>query len=130
MARREFTKTVKVEIIRRATVNGAQVCEKCRGWPLKAFELHHLKMDALEIDKRRRLTVADGALWCIPCHAEETAAQAPILARVKAREASHLGVKSVPAKKIESAGFKKSAKAIAREARGPRQSLPPRRLYQ
>jgi hypothetical protein len=129
MSRREFVKAVKVEIIRRATVNGAQVCEKCRSWPLKTFEIHHLRMDALEIDKSRRLTAADGALWCIPCHDEETAAQAPILARAKALEASHLGAKSAPAKKIESRNDLRSDKRKARDARGPRQSLPQRRLF-
>lgn len=92
MKRRNFTKATRVEIVKRAKTDlaiGTKVCEKC-GLPCKRWEIHHLVMDAMETNKSRKLTAADGALWCIPCHKEETKAQAAILAKARDREASHL----------------------------------------
>jgi len=131
MTRRNFARAVRVEKIRAQTRESVVYCEGC-GLPCRRFEIHHRDMDAMQIDKSRKLTVADAQLLCAgagSCHERETAKQRPILAKALAREASHLGAKAPPTKKIESAGFKKSPKTIAREARGPRQSLPPRSLY-
>jgi hypothetical protein len=95
MARREFSKSDKVAIIKRATINGQVLCEHglcravCRKW-----EIHHLEMDALQVDKSKKLTPKDGLLLCIPCHKEITKAQAPILAKAIRREAKHLGAKA------------------------------------
>lgn len=92
MAKRQnFSQPVKAEIAKRA-VNaiGEKCCENCGavGVPL---ELHHLKMDAMQTleAKRRKLTAADGAMWCEECHDPETARQRKILAKVEAVEANH-----------------------------------------
>jgi hypothetical protein len=95
MPRREFSKAVKIEIIKRATPAGTRAppwCEKCSAMAAR-FEIHHLVMDALEIDKKRKLVAADGQLLCKPCHDEITKAQTPVLNKAKRREAKHLGVK-------------------------------------
>lgn len=90
--RQRFSCSVKREIARRA-VNaiGGKCCEKCGavGVPL---ELHHLRQDAMQTAeaKKRKLTAADGAMWCAAvCHKEESAAQKPILAKVEKAEAAH-----------------------------------------
>jgi hypothetical protein len=80
-----------------------------------SFEIHHKYMDAMQVDKSRKLTADDGLLLCIPCHLAETAKQAPILAKAKRIEAKHLGVKP------KSKWLKK-----AKETK-PSKSLPPRR---
>jgi len=123
MTRRNFIRSVRVEIVRRATRDGQAYCEApgCGGLA-KRFEIHHLKMDAMEIDKSRKLTAKDGALWCIPCHDKETSAQAPILAQARAREASHLRAAPPPEHPMRSRGF-------STKQREPKLSLTPRRLY-
>ena len=94
--RREFSRAVKIEIIRRATWSDGHVlrdqyCEKCRQPTKGRFEIHHLREDALEIYKGKPLKAEDGALWCIPCHKEHTASvSVPAIARAKRREADHL----------------------------------------
>lgn len=97
MPRREFSKAVQVEIIKRASADGGRsvpYCEECVLPVRGRFEIHHLDQDALQIDKKRKLTAADGQLLCRPCHSEITKAQAPVLAKAKRREAKHLGVRS------------------------------------
>ena len=98
MANRErFPRDVQRQIARRA-VNavGEKCCENCGavGVPL---ELHHLVMDAMvsaeEKAKRKaekkKLTAADGQMWCEECHDPETARQKRELARVEAAEAAY-----------------------------------------
>ena len=129
--RREFSKAVKVEIVKRATrENGETYCEAC-GLPCKLFEIHHLDMDAMQVDKSRKLTAADGKLLCIPCHDIETAKQAPVLAKARAREAAHVGVRTRPTVELKSAPFARTEKAIKRAAQPSKlDALPPRRsLY-
>jgi hypothetical protein len=93
MKRREFSRAVRVEIAKRATrADGQIACEKCGAIGLR-LDLHHLEQDAMQIDKSRKLTAADGALWCKPCHDQESKAQAPILAKALAREAAHVGAR-------------------------------------
>lgn len=98
MKRRNFSRPVAVEIAKRALrPDGQMACEKCGAIGGK-LELHHLVMDAMETDKSRKLTAADGAMWCQPCHKPETKAQAAILAEARAREASALSV-STPSRR-------------------------------
>ena len=93
--RQNFTRAVAVEIAKRATrPDGQMACENCGAIGVK-LELHHLTMDAMVLPEKKRakrLTAADGALWCVPCHKPETAKQRKALARVEAAEARHLGV--------------------------------------
>lgn len=91
MNRREFTKAVRVQIIKRATgANGQQFCEECHALA-KRFEVDHVTADALETDKSRKLTAEDGRLLCKPCHLEKTKQDVPAIARAVRREARNLG---------------------------------------
>jgi hypothetical protein len=112
MTRVNFTRAVKVEIRARATRNGVVYCENC-GLPTKKFEIDHTIADALSIDRKRKLTAADGRLLCsgVPssCHSKKTAADDAAIAKAKRREARHVGV-TRPAGEIKSRGFAPSAK--------------------
>lgn len=95
MSRREFTKSVKVQIIKRATTIEGQVrCENpfCRAFVTR-WEINHRHMDAMSVDKSRKLDLLDGELLCIDCHKAVTKAQAPVLAKVLRVEAKHLGAR-------------------------------------
>lgn len=95
MARREFTRAVYAQIVRRAMNEaGHIVCEGC-GLVLgkKPYQIDHTKPDALEIDKSRKLTAADGKLLgqaC--CHAPKTKQDVKVIAQAKRREANSLGL--------------------------------------
>lgn len=116
MRRREFARSVAVAIAKRA----AGRCEQCG---VEApLELHHKTMDAMEADKSRKLTIDDGEMLCKLCHREITKPQRVDLARALAREASHLGVRPEPARKIQS-------RPPSPRKRPPKPPLPPRRLY-
>ena len=129
--RREFPRSVKAEIVHRATRNSQVFCEGC-GAPAKIWHIDHTIPDALQIDKTGPLTAADGQLLCAgprdSCHATKTAEQdVPAIAKAKRREAAHLGIKPIsPDKPIVSAPLPTTRKAAARAARGHKQSLPPR----
>lgn len=96
MNRREFSAAVQVAIIRRATIDGKLYCEKCEAWIKKRSggEVHHVKQDAMEVDKASRLKASDGLFLCVPCHREESGAQARVYARVLRVEASHVGARA------------------------------------
>jgi hypothetical protein len=104
--RREFSRSVKVAIVKRATRNGTAFCELCHG-SAAAFEIHHIDQDAMQVEKAGVLTEADGVLLCKPCHKLASAAQAPVLAKVKRIEERHLGLKKPKAR-------------IPRRPKGPR----------
>lgn len=108
MARQDFAKPVKVEIIKRATVNGVVYCEGC-GAQAKRFDIDHTIPDAMRTDKSRKLTSADGKLLCSggkdTCHGKKTPDDVAKIAKAKRREARHLGVKTEPAKKLEGPSF-------------------------
>ena len=123
MARREFTKPVRVAIIKRATAaNGVVYCESC-GLPAKRWHIDHTDADALQTDKSGKLTAEDGKLLCAEapgtCHYKKTFKKdIPAIAQAKRREAKAIGA-TRPAGKIKSAGFtptepKKHASGIAR----------------
>lgn len=90
--RRNFDKRTQVAIIRRATADGKVLCERCNAL-CKTWEIHHRDQDAMEVDKSRKLTPADGELLCKPCHKVLSKAQAPVLAKALRREAAHLGAR-------------------------------------
>lgn len=126
MSRREFSKAVKVEIIKRANRNGDRVypwCEKCGQMAVK-FEIHHLREDGLEVDKSKPLTAEDGALWCKACHDDHTKKfSTPAVALAKRQEAAALGAESPNKQKIKTAPkparstFKQDQIRALREAR-------------
>jgi hypothetical protein len=119
--RREFPKAVKVEIIKRATRDGVIYCECC-GLPTKRFNIDHIKPDGMELDKKRKLTAADGQLLCSgsrgTCHGRKTAEEdIPAIARAKSVEAAHLGARTRPVIPIKSAPFAKSERTAKRQPR-------------
>lgn len=132
MPRREFSKAVKIEIVKRAMLGTGQVaCEGC-GLVLgsKPYHIDHVIPDALQIDKSKPLRAADGQLLgkdC--CHDPKTQKQdVPAIAQAKRREAKNLGAVA-PKAPIKSQGFRTSAHKAKRETR-PKAQLPKRPLYQ
>lgn len=122
MTRREFTKAIKVAVVKRATKNGNVYCEGC-GALAKKWEIDHDRPDGLLGDA----TLDNARLLCRPCHVAKTAADVAAIAKAKRVEARHIGVRKKPT--LKSRGFEKSAKdrTIDKDAL-PR--LPPRRLYE
>lgn len=128
MARREFTKTVYAQIVKRAMqANGEIACEGC-GLILgkKKYHVDHTIPDALFLDKSRKLTADDGKLLGVECcHAPKTKDDVAVIAKAKRVEANHQGF-ARPAPKIKSPGFPVTEKAAKRESKP---SLPYRSLY-
>ncbi|WP_176056645.1 hypothetical protein [Brucella intermedia] len=120
MARREFTKKVYAEIVKRAMQpNGDIACEGC-GLILgkKPYHIDHIKADGLEIDKSAKLTAKDGQLLGVDCcHKEKTKQDVAVISEAKRREEKHLGMKR-PSSKL--------AKTIKEPKRLTKQ-LPPRK---
>jgi 5-methylcytosine-specific restriction protein A len=122
MARKEFSKAVKVAAIKRATRDGVTFCEEC-GCLAKSWEIDHANPDGLTGEP----TLENAVLLCVPCHREKTRADVGKIAKAKRREAAHLGVrkeptlKSAPMPKAEPQ--RKATKPLAKP------SLPPRQIY-
>ena len=130
MSRREFTKPVKLAIIKRATKSGVIYCEKCEA-QAKRFHIDHIDPDAMQTDKSRKLTPDDGQLLCLHCHKLKTKDDVAKIAKAKRTEAKHAGVKTAPVRPIKSAGFSPSAKKAEREERRQktgRLPIPPRKF--
>lgn len=129
--RREFSRSVKAEIVRRAMdEKGFIACESC-GLILgkRKYHIDHIKADALEVDKSAKLTAKDGQLLGVECcHKEKTRQDVAVISEAKRREEKHLGMKR-PKGTIKSAGFPKYEKPgrIDKSALPP---LPPSRLMQ
>ncbi len=130
--RREFTKAVYAQIVKRAMQeNGEIACEGC-GLILgkKPYHVDHTIADALQVDKSRKLTADDGKLLGVECcHKTKTAKDVEIISKAKRNEANHLGMKAPPVKKIQSPGFPTSEKAARRQPKDFLPPLQPRQLY-
>ena len=122
MARREFPRSVKVAVIRRATRGGIVFCEKC-GAMAKRWQIDHVRPDGLLGDP----TIENAQLIGECCYVEKNADDTAKIAKAKRREAAHIGAKIAPVKPIQSAGFAKSERAAKRE---PKASLPPRQMFE
>ena len=94
MARREFSRSVKAQIVHRAmNADGQIVCEGC-GLVLgkKPYHIDHTDPDAMQIDKSGKLTADDGKLLGVDCcHKPKTKIDVKNIAKAKRREAKHLG---------------------------------------
>jgi hypothetical protein len=110
--RREFTKAVYAQIVKRAMLKSGEIaCEGC-GLILgrKKFHVDHTVPDALQIDKSRKLTAEDGKLLGVECcHKAKTVIDQGVIAKAKRVEESYLGMRS-PAKKLRGTAFPKAAR--------------------
>lgn len=116
MARKEFSKSIKVACIKRATVEGQVYCEECGCLTKGRFEIDHVRADGL----LGEATLENAKLLCKPCHDEKTKADVAAIAQAKRREALHLGVRKKPS--FVSRGFAKFTKAPKEPLK-----LPPRK---
>ena len=87
MARKNFTKAVKVAAIKRATREGVTYCEGC-GLPTKKWQVDHHNPDGLT----GKPTLENAKVLCLPCHDVKTNKKdKPAIAQAQRREAKHLG---------------------------------------
>lgn len=118
MARREFTASVKAEIIKRA--NG--ICENrfmpkdilhrfVQPCPNPPTDVDHIYADTLETDKSGPLTADDGAYLCKMCHLIKTGSDQ----KMRAKRNKHAVRKDRPkpgwfqsGQKLQSGGFNKT----------------------
>ena len=133
MARRNFTRNQKEQIVIRATnADGKICCEGC-GMVLagKPHEIDHIIPEGLrsEEDKKKPITIAEGQLLgkaC--CHRGEdgkTNKDVKQIAKAKRQNAKHVGI-TRPKQSIRSAPFARTDKP----ARIQKPSPPRRALYQ
>ena len=111
MPRREFSKSVKVAAIKRATRDGVTYCEMC-GAIAKRFEVDHANPDGLTGEP----TLENAVIACLPCHAEKTKQDVAHIAKAKRREAKALGVRKTPKAERQ----QKASRPLAKD-------MPPRR---
>jgi 5-methylcytosine-specific restriction endonuclease McrA len=114
MARREFSKKVRVAVIKRATINSVIFCEKCGGLA-KKFQVDHIIPDSHGGEP----TLENAMLICEACYSEKNPKDTTVAAKLKRIEAKHLGATTAKAK-IASRGFVK-------KQRPEKLPLPPRR---
>jgi hypothetical protein len=134
MKRREFTKTQKAEMIRRASNSKGEI--RCEGCGLnitgKAVEFDHIIAEALVLDKTKKLAVADGQALGLCCHRGpdgKTASDVKDIAKAKRREARNTGI-TKPKGAIQSAGFARPVKTSKSATPDKLATLPRRSLYQ
>lgn len=87
MARKNFSKAVKVACIKRATRDGVVYCEECN-LPAKKWQIDHINPDGLTGEP----TLENAKLLCLSCHDVKTNTKdKPAIAQAQRREAKHLG---------------------------------------
>lgn len=105
MARREFPRKVKVEVIRRATRDGVVYCEKC-GALAKRWQIDHVIADAHGGEP----VIENAELICEACWGVKNPKDTTIAAKLKRVEAKHIGATAPSAKPLQSKGFIKRDK--------------------
>lgn len=66
---------------------------------------------------------------CLLCHRAKYPDDAAKISQAKRRERANLGVRTAPARPMQSAAMPVSERTAAKRERGPKQPLPPRSLY-
>ena len=123
MARKEFSKAIKVAKIKQCTVGGIVFCEEC-GSIAKRYEIDHIDPDGLTGEP----VIENARLLCSPCHREKTALDVANIAKAKRREAKDLGVKKAPT--LVGAPFPKAERGSKIGAHKiEKQILPPRAMF-
>jgi 5-methylcytosine-specific restriction protein A len=101
--RREFTKSIKVQVVQRATSRSVIYCEKC-GFPTKKFQIDHVIADSIG----GKPTIENAELICESCYRVKNTRDTRMAAKTKRIEAKSVGIKTVARRPIQSAGFAKS----------------------
>jgi 5-methylcytosine-specific restriction protein A len=122
MPRREFTKAIKVAVVKRTTRDGVTYCEKCKAIA-KRWQIDHVIADALGGEP----VLSNAELICEPCYSVKNPQDTRLAAKVKRQEAKALGVKKAPT--LKTAPMPKAE--LQRRASRPlaKPSLPPRAMY-
>lgn len=119
--RREFSRAIKLEVLKRATRDGIVTCEKC-GALAKRFQIDHVRPDGLLGEP----TIDNAMLICEPCFIAKNAEDTSRIAKAKRQESVALGIRTRPVAKLRGPKFAKSERTAAREPK----VMPPRRaLY-
>lgn len=124
MKRQEFSRSVKVEAVKRATRNGEIYCEECHVLCKSKFEIDHV----IPTRMGGSAEISNARVLCRACHAEKTKADIPQIAKAKRREAKNLGVKKSTIA-IKSRGFERVERPRAID-KAALPELPRRGLYQ
>lgn len=98
MPRREFPKSVKVAVVKRATRDGVTYCEKC-GAIAKRWQIDHVIADA----HGGKPVIENAELICEACYSVKNPKDTTIAAKLKRVEAAHLGIRKEPT--LKGAGF-------------------------
>ena len=126
MARRNFSKQVKIACVKRAMKGAVIYCEEC-GLPCKRYEIDHVIADGIGGEP----ILENAKLLCEPCHDAKTKNDVAIIAKAKRVEAKHIGV-TRPKQTIKNAGFlpiEKSQKIKDKMPIPPRRDIFTRKVY-
>lgn len=124
MRRREFSKAVKIAIIRRSTRDGMILCEAC-GAMAKKWQIDHVRADGLLGDP----TLENAQLLGKCCYAAKNADDTTNIAKAKRREARSLGIRTAPVRPLESAPFPVSERTVRNRERGSKTTLDRRPMF-
>lgn len=112
--RREFPRSVRVEVIKRSTRDNVTYCEKCKGIA-KRWQIDHIIADA----HGGKPVIENAMLICEACYSVKNPKDTTIAAKLKRVEAKHIGAVK-PKGEIKSPGFAKKPKPEPK-------AMPPRR---
>ena len=122
MPRREFTKAVRVSVIKRCTRDNNVYCEGCGGLA-KRFQIDHVIPDALGGEP----TLSNAQLLCEACFSVKNPKDTKDAAKAKRREANHIGAKPPSRAPIQN---KQAAKREPRALASALPELPRKRFYE
>jgi 5-methylcytosine-specific restriction enzyme A len=88
MKRREFPRSVKVRVVKRATREGVLYCEKC-GFPAKKWQIDHIVADAIGGEP----IISNAELICNVCYSVKNPQDTRRAAKTKRQEAKTLGIR-------------------------------------
>lgn len=121
--RREFSRSIKVAVIKRATRDGVVYCETCKLPTKGGWQIDHVRADGLLGEP----VLSNASLICEPCWRTKNPSDTTKIARAKRREAVHLGVRSDTPKIPADPNALRSKRRPSHEGRS---GLPPRSMYE
>ena len=119
--RREFPRSIKLAVIRRATRDGQTWCEKC-GLPTKRWQIDHVIADSIGGEP----ILSNAELLCDVCYGVKNPQDTRVAAKTKRQADNHLGINTPTQRPLQSRGFPKSPKP----KREGKPTLAPRRIYE